>query len=136
MRRFVPSSPSFFRPVKRSLLAGLAALFVFAAWIPAPLEVAADPASPPNPAKSAWFLLGIQELVSWGTPAIYIVVALASLLVVLPWLPLPPLERVGWFEPTQRWVTVWVLLISLGFIALTVVGLFLRGPDWRLALPF
>ncbi len=136
MSRFVLSSPYFFRPLKRTLLGALALLLLLAAVFPAPLEVAADRANPPNPAKSAWFLLGIQELVSWGTPAIYIVVALGSLLVVLPWFPLPPLEHAGWFQPAQRWVTLWVLLISFGLIALTAMGLFFRGPDWRLVLPF
>jgi ABC-type uncharacterized transport system permease subunit len=100
--QYVKSSPHFFRPVTRVMLLGIAVLLVVAALVPAPLETPADPAHAPNPAKSAWFLLWIQELVSYSTLAIYVALALAALLVLV----------------------------------LTVVGLALRGPDWRLVLPF
>lgn len=33
----------------------------------APLTLEADQTAPPNPAKSAWFLLWLQEIVSWET---------------------------------------------------------------------
>jgi hypothetical protein len=136
MSRHVKSSPYLFRPVVRSALVGIAVLLALAALIEAPLETPADPAHPPNPAKSAWFLLWIQELVSHGTPVIYVAVALTALLVALPWLPLPRLERARWFPREHRAVTV-VILAAAGFVlALTLVGLFLRGPDWRLVLPF
>ena len=136
MRHFVPSSPHFFRPVKRALVAGLACLAVLAALCPAPLEIAADSAHPPNPAKSAWFLLWLQELVSYDTLAIYAALALATLLIALPWLPLDRVEHAGWFQRAHRAVCVCVLLAFLGLVALTAVGLFLRGPDWRLVIPF
>ena len=48
---------------------GAAVLLLLAALVPAPLETPADPAHAPNPAKSAWFLLWIQELVSYSTLA-------------------------------------------------------------------
>ena len=96
MSRYVRSSPHFFRPVGRSMLLALAVLLVLSALLPAPLETPADPAHAPNPAKSAWFLLWIQELVSYGTLAIYVAVALAAFLVALPWLPVPKLENARW----------------------------------------
>ncbi len=37
-------------------------LFVWAAFVPAPLEALADPSHPTNPAKAAWYFLGLQEL--------------------------------------------------------------------------
>jgi hypothetical protein len=136
VRHLVPSSPHLFRPVKRALLACVALLALLAAWIPAPLEVAADPANPPNPAKSAWFLLWIQELVSYDTLAIYAALALALLLIALPWLPIPAVEHAAWFQRAHRPVAVLVLLAFLGLAALTAVGLFFRGSDWRLVSPF
>jgi hypothetical protein len=125
-----------FRPVGRALLLGTAALFALAALVPAPLETPADPAHAPNPAKSAWFLLWIQELVSHGTGFVYVALALAVLLVALPWLPLRRLESARWLPPEHRWLALVVLLAAALVLALTVTGLFLRGPDWRLALPF
>jgi hypothetical protein len=134
--RYVKSSPHFFRPVTRSMLLGLAALLALAALVGAPLETPADPAHAPNPAKSAWFLLWIQELVSYSTRAIYVAVLLAAFLVALPWLRLPKLEHARWLPREHRPVAALVLLGALLVLALTVVGLFLRGPDWRLVSPF
>jgi hypothetical protein len=131
----VKSSPHFFRPVTRALVLGIVVLLLLAAFVPAPLETPADPARAPNPAKSAWFLLWIQELVSYHTLAIYVALALAVCLTSLPWLPLPRLEQARWFPREHRLVTLVVLLASVFVIVLTLVGLFLRGPDWRLALP-
>lgn len=103
---------------------------------PPPRGRAADPSRPPNPAKSAWFLLWIQELVSWNTLAVCGAVALAALLVALPWLAGRPAERASWFPRELRVAVLLVLLASLAVLILTAVGLFLRGPDWRLVAPF
>jgi hypothetical protein len=132
---YVRSSPHFFRPVGRAMLLGIAVLLLLAALLPAPLEPPADPAHAPNPAKSAWFLLWIQELVSYSRLAIYVAIALAAFLVLLPWLPLPKLERARWFPPEHRWLALAVLAGALLVLSLTVVGLYFRGPDWRLVLP-
>ncbi|NTU84344.1 MAG: cytochrome bc complex cytochrome b subunit [Chloroflexales bacterium] len=43
-------------------LVTLAGLVIFAMLVPAPLEAMANPAHPPNPAKAAWYFLGVQEL--------------------------------------------------------------------------
>jgi len=136
MSGLVKSSPYFFRPVTRAFLLCVAVLLALAVVIPAPLEAPADPAHPPNPAKSAWFLVWIQELVSYGNPAIYVAVALAVLLLSLPWWPLRHLEQARWL-PREHWPLAVVVLLASGLVlALTLVGLFLRGPDWRLVLPF
>jgi hypothetical protein len=136
MSQYVKSSPHFFRPVGRSMLLGAAVLLLLAALVPAPLGTPADPAHAPNPAKSAWFLLWIQELVSYSTLAIYVAVALAAFLVALPWLPVPKLEHARWLPREHRPLAVAMLAAALLVLVLTVVGLTLRGPDWRLVLPF
>ena len=135
MSHYVRSSPHFFRPVARAMLLGTLALLLLAALVPAPLEPPADPAHAPNPAKSAWFLLWIQELVSYSTLAIYVAIALAVFLVALPWLPVPKLEHARWLPREQRALALAVLAAALLVLVLTVVGLYFRGPDWRLVLP-
>ncbi|MBZ0090238.1 MAG: cytochrome B6, partial [Thermoanaerobaculia bacterium] len=102
MSRFTPSSPHLFRPVRRGFFVALALLAALALASPAPLEVAADPGHPPNPAKAAWFLVWIQELVSHSTAAIHVALALGLLLVALPWLPLPRVEAAAWFQRPHR----------------------------------
>jgi hypothetical protein len=118
------------------MLLGVAALALLAVLVPAPLEAPADPARAPNPARSAWFLVWIQELVSHGTGWIAVAVALAAFLVALPWLPLRRLEGARWFPREHRALAAAVVLAAALVLGLTIVGLFLRGPDWRLVLPF
>lgn len=131
----VPSSPHFFRPVLQSLVALVVALVVAAAFISAPLQPEADPAHAPNPAKSAWFLLWIQELVSHGNAWMYAVLALAVLFTALPWLRRRPAERAAWFAPGERLAGAIVLALVLTVIALTVIAYFFRGEQWRFVLP-
>ena len=132
----IPSSPRLFRLVGRSFLAGLVALFVLAALVPAPLDAPADPARPPNPAKSAWFLLWIQELVSHDTRLVYLVAALLLGLAALPWLPLRAPEGAAWFGRGHRVAAVAAALVALAVLALTLVGLWFRGANWQLVSPF
>jgi hypothetical protein len=132
----VPSSPHFFRPVVRSLLAWLALLLIAAVWIPAPLDRAADPAHAPNPAKAAWFLVWVQELVSHGTWWIYPLLALTVALVALPWWRRARLEHAAWFRRGERLLAVTTAGLALAVLVLTLVGLLLRGEQWRLIAPF
>jgi hypothetical protein len=132
----VPASPYFFRPVKRALLAGLATLCALAILFPAPLETAANPSRPPNPAKSAWFLLWIQELVSYDTLAIWIALVFAMLLFALPWLPVAQTQNASWFQKQHRVLAALVVLAFVSIVCLTVVGLFFRGANWRFVTPF
>ena len=132
MSRYVKSSPHFFRPVGRSMLLGLAVLLLLAALVPAPLETPADPAHAPNPAKSAWFLLWIQELVSHGTAWMYAVLLLAGLFVALPWLRRAPAERAAWFQPGERIVSWVVVAVMVLVVVLTFTAMFLRGENWAL----
>lgn len=127
----IPSSPHFYRLIVRGLVVILFLLLLAAVLVPAPLETAADPMRPPNPAKSAWFLLWIQELVSHGTGWMYGVLALAGLLVALPWLRRAPAERAAWFQPGERVVGTVVLVLVTAVVALTFVALFYRGENWQ-----
>ncbi len=137
MRGFVFSSPHFFSLIRRAFWAGLG-LLLFLGWLlPAPLQEAADPGLAPNPAKSAWFLLWTQELVSYSRELAYLIAALALLFLLLPWLPgTPPAEKARWFSREQWPATILTLLVFFGIVALTVVALFFRGENWQLVSPF
>jgi hypothetical protein len=128
---FVKSSPNFFRLINRSLYALVATLLLLAALIPAPLQEQANQAITPNPAKSAWFLLWIQELVSWSRYMIYPVMLLGCHFVALPWLPVGArIHRASWF-PREQWRISLVTVILAGTIVLlTVVAMFFRGTNW------
>ncbi|MDA8430470.1 MAG: selenite/tellurite reduction operon b-type cytochrome membrane protein ExtQ [Geobacteraceae bacterium] len=132
---FVKSSPLFFRLIGRSLWGLIAILLVLAALIPAPLQIAADPAATPNPVKSAWFLLWTQELVSYSRWMMYPLLALGLVFLFLPWLPgQVRVHHARWFPPGQQAVSLLTLLTFITILALTIVALFLRGPNWALGV--
>ena len=132
---FVKSSPHFFKLINRSMYMLVAALLLLAALIPAPLQEQANPAVTPNPAKSAWFLLWIQELVSWSRFMIYPVILLGCLFLLLPWLPTGPrIHHAVWLPREQRNVTVITIMVIAAIMALTVVAMFFRGGNWSLLL--
>jgi len=130
---FVKSSPRFFRLIGRSMWLLVILLLVLAALVPAPLQIAADPAVTPNPAKSAWFLLWTQELVSYSRWMIYPILLLGLLFLLLPWLPGQlRMHHASWFPAGTRAISVLTLVTFFIIISLTFVAYFLRGPNWSL----
>jgi phosphoglycerol transferase MdoB-like AlkP superfamily enzyme len=130
---FVKSSPHFFRIITGSMYALFAILMTLAAIIPAPLQEQANPALTPNPAKSAWFLLWIQEIVSWSRLMIYPVMLLCVLYLLLPWLPgSVRMHRASWFPREQRIISGITIILAAFIVALTVIALFFRGSNWSL----
>jgi lysylphosphatidylglycerol synthetase-like protein (DUF2156 family) len=137
MRGYLKSSPHFFRRIKIALVLFGVILLVSAALIPAPLQEPGTMARVPNPVKSAWFLLWIQELVSHSKYLIYLVLALAVGFFLLPWLPgAPSAERAAWWQKERLAVNLLSLLAVILMIALTVLAMFFRGENWRLSLTF
>jgi len=138
MRRdYLPSSPHFFRLLRLSTALFVVCVLLLAALIPAPLQEQADIGRVPNPAKSAWFLLWIQELVSYSKYLIYAVLGLAACFVCLPWLlPVDRERPAAWFPRGERPLQIVSLLAVAAIAALTVVAYFFRGKNWQLLAPF
>lgn len=131
MKNYVKSDPTFFRLIKGSMAAIILLTVVLAALFPAPLLPPADVSRVPNPSRAAWFLIWMQEVVSYSKLAIYPIILLGGLFCVLPWLPkVPVAEGARWWPRDQRWVN-WLTLISFVLIvALTVVAFYFRGENW------
>ena len=51
-------------------LGWVAAIIIFAALVPAPLEGIADPNVSPNPAKAPWYFMGLQEMLLHFHPVV------------------------------------------------------------------
>lgn len=135
-KHFVKSSPYFFRLIRWSFWFCILLLLILAALIPAPLEEPANLAVVPNPVKSAWFLLWIQELVSYRVWLIYPVLLMSLLCIALPWLQHRSSDLAVWFGPRHRLTAGTVLTLCMGILVLTVLGLFFRGENWALVWPF
>ncbi|HEY3307805.1 MAG TPA: selenite/tellurite reduction operon b-type cytochrome membrane protein ExtQ [Desulfuromonadaceae bacterium] len=128
---FVKSSTHFFKLIKRSALLFIALLLVLAFFVPAPLQAPANPALTPNPVRSAWFLLWIQEAVSWSRLMSWPVIFLGALFFLLPWLPgSRHIHRAVWFPKEQRVISLFTVSVFIMVLILTVVAMFLRGPNW------
>lgn len=131
MKNYVKSDPVFFRLIKQSMAAIIIVVVVFAALFPAPLLDPADVSRVPNPSRAAWFLIWMQELVSYSKYAIYPIILLGGVFCVLPWLPkMGPSEQARWFPADQKIINLATVLSFLVIVALTVVAFYFRGENW------
>ena len=130
-RDYVKSSPHLFIRIKLALGVCIVVLLLLAVIFPAPLQVPADIARVPNPARSAWFLLWMQELVSYSGRMIYLILAIGASFLLLPFWPGQGNEdRAQWFARKRRWVNLLTLLLFVAIILLTLLAAYLRGENW------
>ena len=148
-RDHVPSVPHLTRRILVVTLVTLLAVTALALVVASPLEAPANPRITPNPAKAPWYFLWLQELVSDTTFRIgsfivngallggmVIPGVLVLVLALWPWLDRSPVSTIGLWMPRGRRLQCTVfLVICLAIVALTIVGLFLRGPYWQIYWP-
>jgi hypothetical protein len=116
----------------------LVALLVIAAiFVPAPLGGPADITRVPNPVKAAWFLLWIQELVSYSKYLVYPIICLGLCFLFLPYLPgSPECRRASWMQKDQLAVSLLTVVFFSAILVLTVIAMFFRGENWALVFAF
>lgn len=104
----------------------------------APLEEPANALHSTNPAKAPWYFVGIQELVSYSAflGGIAAPAAIVLSLLFLPYLDRNPAGVGVWFARERRVATTLFTLFVVTMLVLTVIGQFLRGPNWTLYLPW
>ncbi|BAI80156.1 conserved hypothetical protein [Deferribacter desulfuricans SSM1] len=129
----VKSEEYFFPIIKKSFMIFLIILMVLAYFIDAPLQPPANPAVVPNPSKSAWFLLWMQELVSYSGYMIYFVIFLFLYMLYLPkirkgFIP----ENAKWFQKGCTFEIVTFLIILMLINIFTIIAYYFRGPYWQL----
>ena len=101
------------------------AILLWSVWVNAPLEAAANPDLSPNPAKAAWYFMGLQELLLHFHPvfgAIIIPALALGALVLLPYQRFD-LSAVGvWFRSAKgRWMALVAMLSALIAVPLLIV---------------
>ncbi|MBZ0302996.1 MAG: cytochrome b N-terminal domain-containing protein [Anaerolineae bacterium] len=82
----------------------IALILLWASWVNAPLEAAANPDHSPNPAKAAWYFMGLQELLLHFHPffAAIIIPGLGLTgLMMLPYLRFDQLTEGIWFRSSK-----------------------------------
>jgi len=131
VKDYIPTSPFLFRIIKRAMVLLVGALLLLAVIVPAPLQDPGNLEKSPNPVKAAWFFLWIQELASYSTQMIYIIMLLGICFFLLPYLPgISESEQARWLPKDQQWVNIVTVFIFLCILALTVVAMFFRGANW------
>ncbi len=92
-------------------------LLFWSSWVDAPLEGAADPDHSPNPAKAAWYFMGLQELLLHFHPVFGAIVIPGLALValaVLPYLRFDIDAEGIWFRSRRgRGVAIFGMLVGL-----------------------
>jgi quinol-cytochrome oxidoreductase complex cytochrome b subunit len=103
----------------------IALILLWAAWVNAPLEAAANPDHSPNPAKAAWYFMGLQELLLHFHPFFAAIVipglGLAGLM-LFPYLRFDRNTEGIWFRSRKgRWLALVGALTGLIITPLLVI---------------
>lgn len=126
---FIKSEPTFFRMITFSGAFLTCTILFLAIFIDAPLEPKADFNNPANPAKAAWFLIWIQEVVSYSAYFIYAVIVSSLYYFIAPFIH-KKVDHASWFDKNHRIIQIVTLIIFLTIIILTLIAIFLRGKNW------
>ncbi len=100
------------------------ALVLWAIFVPAPLEALANPSHPPNPAKAAWYFLGLQELLLHMHP---LAALLLPGLVLAAFVAIPYLDKqednIGYYfrSKTGKQIALLGALYAIGLVPLLVI---------------
>ena len=120
------------------LLFAVAALMLSAILVDAPLLAPADISIPENPAKSPWYFLGVQELVSYSafTGGVLLPVLLLVAFIAVPFVDREEQGIGYWFggrlgKSIVARSTVVAFVLTVGMMAITIGG----GWQWTRSAP-
>ncbi|MBI4767805.1 MAG: cytochrome b N-terminal domain-containing protein [Deltaproteobacteria bacterium] len=105
----------------------------------APLEEGANPSVTPSPVKAPWFVVGMQELLSWGAPFFFGVLVPNLMIILIILIPYVDRGREGvgvWFHPSRRIANIIFTAIVTVYLGLIIIGQFFRGPGWVFYWPW
>jgi len=111
---------------------------ILVAWgllLQAPLEEPSSSVKTPNPSKAPWYFLGLQEMLVYFDPWLAGVVFPSMILVGLMAIPYIDFNKKGNGYYTFNERKFAVITFMFGFmpmwIAMIILGTFLRGPNWN-----
>jgi hypothetical protein len=116
---------------------------VFIAWgilVEAPLEEPASGSRAPNPAKAPWYFLGLQEMLVYYDPwfaGVLLPTFILIGLMAIPYIDVNPKGN-GYYTFKERKFAISMFLFGflVLWVALVILGTFLRGPNWNFFGPF
>lgn len=129
---YIKSNPYFFKIIGISSVILIIFILIGSIFFDAPLEEKAEPYNAPNPSKSAWFLLWTQELASYGSYYVYIIIFFFIFYMILPFMVKKTPEHAVWFHSAYRWINIISVIVFLAIITLTIIAYFFRKEYWLL----
>jgi cytochrome b-561 len=146
----VNAVPDLVRRAAIATLGTIAIVGILAVFIASPLEEPANALVTPNPAKAPWYFLWLQEIVTDTTirigsftvngafvGGVILPGLLIGLLTAWPWLDRSPAGAAGlWLPRSRARQNTVFLLVVLGVLILTFIGMAMRGPYWDLYWPW
>ena len=146
----VNAVPDLVRRAAIATLGTIAVVSIMSVFIASPLEEPANALVTPNPAKAPWYFLWLQEVVTDTTirigsftlngafvGGVILPGLLVTLMTIWPWLDRSPVLAAGvWWPRDRRTQNIVFLLIIAAVLALTFVGMVLRGPYWNIYWPW
>ena len=119
----------------------LAAAFIFwAIAVEAPIEEPASGTRAPNPAKAPWYFLGLQEMLVYYDPWYAGVILPTFILIGLMAIPYIDTNPKGngyyCFKDRKFAISMFLFGFLVLWVALIILGTFLRGPNWNFFGPF
>lgn len=130
--KYIKSDPYFFKIIKISSIIMIIFILIGAYFFDAPLKEKAEPFNAPNPSKSAWFLLWTQELASYGSYYIYLIILFFIIYMVMPFFIKKVPEHAIWFHKSYKVINILTTIILLIIITLTIIAYFFRKEYWLL----
>ena len=110
-------------------------LTIFSIFVNAPLLELANANETPNPSKAPWYLLGMQELLTFFHPMIAGLTIPGISVVIL--IMAPYIDKNPSNKPEDRKIAVTLFTVFLMFWAvLTLIGSFFRGPGFNFVFPW
>ncbi len=128
---------------RNEFLCSIIIVLILAVWsitIDAPLEEPSDPTKTPNPSKAPWYFLALQEMLVYFDPWIAGVVLpglIIAGLIAIPYIDINTKGK-GYYTIKERpfALSVFCFGFIVLWIALMIVGTFLRGPGWNFFAPW
>lgn len=124
----IPTWPTALWAEVAIFLSVIALLLLAGMLIDAPLKTIANPDLPENPAKSPWYLLGIQEIISYSAfmGGFVIPLLFVAFLFYIPWFDTSGERHQGvWFAGRNGLKMTWISVLVGVIITLTFIILFM-----------
>lgn len=122
------------------MLLWTALLIVWGVALQAPLEEPASAVKTPNPSKAPWYFLGLQEMLVYYDPWMAGVVLPSIIIVGLMAVPYIDfnMKGNGYYTFNERKFAVTTFLFGFLplWVAMIILGTFIRGPNWNMFGPY